>query len=120
MGGQSQAGGEGFINLDDEVPPATPTDKGNQSDATSGPKRPRRFSKAATTGDDDELTPLLKETVCSLRELVGESAAHKSQRAVMWTELGKIEGITKRQAVRVINKSVKDPDLMDFFPIGIG
>ncbi|CAN0903383.1 hypothetical protein LINGRAHAP2_LOCUS22523 [Linum grandiflorum] len=89
-----------FVDLDDEVPPTTPSDRGNQSDATSQQKKRRRTSRAADNGDDDELKPLFKETVQTLKSLVEDSVNQKTQRAKLVQEIDKILGLTRAQAVK--------------------
>ncbi|CAN0917435.1 hypothetical protein LINGRAHAP2_LOCUS30291 [Linum grandiflorum] len=57
-----------FVAVDDEVPPSTPTDKAQQSDATSRPKKVRRTTKSAPATDEgDALQPILKAAVDNLQ-----------------------------------------------------
>ncbi|CAN0876400.1 hypothetical protein LINGRAHAP2_LOCUS11294 [Linum grandiflorum] len=74
---------EAYINLYEQVPPTTPTDKGkrsekeNQSDATSKPKKKPRRNRTTdeTEGNDEDgyLKPMLEKTVKSIESMVGET-----------------------------------------------
>ncbi|CAN0888207.1 hypothetical protein LINGRAHAP2_LOCUS15791, partial [Linum grandiflorum] len=114
---------EELVVIDDEVPPHTPTDKknqsdnGNQSEATSRRKRPRRSSTTAetVTNEDDELKPMLREIVSSLRSMIRESDTIKKNRSMLLKEIAKIDGITDEQAMDAAYNLVKDADRMEFF-----
>ncbi|CAN1240102.1 hypothetical protein LINGRAPRIM_LOCUS2603 [Linum grandiflorum] len=104
-----------FVDLEDEVPPTTPTYKGNQTDATTRPKKKRRTSITTENGDDDELKPLFKETVQTLKTLVGESVNQKTKRAQLVIEIAKIGGITRAQAVKAAYILAGDNQRMEVF-----
>ncbi|CAN0899820.1 hypothetical protein LINGRAHAP2_LOCUS20492 [Linum grandiflorum] len=76
-----------FVAVDDEVPPSTPTDKAQQSNATSRPKK-------SMTGQSDQ-TNNLKDN--------------------LFEQVEKVEDISADEAVDVAFKIVKDADLLRLF-----
>ncbi|CAN0824910.1 hypothetical protein LINGRAPRIM_LOCUS1843 [Linum grandiflorum] len=130
VSGQPVEGEEDFDVLDDEVSSTTPTDKGNQSDAISRPKKKLRYSNSADIevddddddeeeevddDVDDELKSLLMKAVHLLETLAGESEKHNTQRAMLFKEIEKVPGITKGQAMDAAISLVKDTNRMELF-----
>ncbi|CAN0906352.1 hypothetical protein LINGRAHAP2_LOCUS24199 [Linum grandiflorum] len=79
VGDQQQADGQrvdgdDYINIEDEIPPATPTEKANQSErgnpfeASSKPKKTRhhRENVESLGNEEDYLQPMLEKTVRSI------------------------------------------------------
>ncbi|CAN1125805.1 hypothetical protein LINPERHAP2_LOCUS3070 [Linum perenne] len=87
------------------VPPSEPTNR---------PKRARRSNP--TSGDDvSGLTPLIEDAVTSLRSMEQESDVVHKQRAMVFTEIGKIEGLTEDQVVDATLRLGKDDSLLEIF-----
>ncbi|CAN0919441.1 hypothetical protein LINGRAHAP2_LOCUS31464 [Linum grandiflorum] len=105
-----------FVAVDDDVPPVTPTDKAQQSDAASRPKRVRRATKSApATEEVDELKPILKAAVDNLHAMTSQSDQTITQKDNLYEEVEKIEGISADEAVDAAFKLVKDADLLRLF-----
>ncbi|CAN1136980.1 Putative nuclease HARBI1 [Linum perenne] len=84
------------------------------SEATNRPKRARRSNP--TSGDDvSGLTPLIEDAVTSLRSMAQESDVVHKQRAMVFTEIGKIEGLTEDQVVDATLRLGKDDSLLEIF-----
>ncbi|CAN0836934.1 hypothetical protein LINGRAHAP2_LOCUS1647 [Linum grandiflorum] len=116
---------EAYMNLDEHVPPTTPTDKGNrsekenQSEATSKPrKKPRRnitTDEIEGNNEDDYLKLMLEKTVKSIESMVGETKSKDKQRITLYKEVVKIDGITPRSAMNAAVCIVNDPFLTQLF-----
>ncbi|CAN0838602.1 hypothetical protein LINGRAHAP2_LOCUS2242 [Linum grandiflorum] len=105
-----------FVAVDDDVPPTTPTDKAQQSDATSHPKKVRRTTKSAPATDEgDKLKPILKAAVDNLQSMTGQSEQTNNLKDNLFEQVEKMEGISADDAVDAAFKIVKDTDLLRFF-----
>ncbi|CAN0888323.1 hypothetical protein LINGRAHAP2_LOCUS15824 [Linum grandiflorum] len=105
-----------FVAVDDDVPPTTPTDKAQQSDATSRPKKVRRTTKSAPATDEgDELKPILKAAVNNLQSMTGQSEQTNNLKDNLFAQVEKVEGISADDAVDAAFKIVKDADLLRLF-----
>ncbi|CAN0866382.1 hypothetical protein LINGRAHAP2_LOCUS9257 [Linum grandiflorum] len=115
---------EDYINLDEQVTPPTPADKGNgfekenQSEATS--KRKKKSRRNITTdetegNEDDYLKLMLEKTVKSIEAMVGETETTNKQRMTLYKEVVKIDGITPSSAMNATVRIVKDPFLTRLF-----
>ncbi|CAN0862238.1 hypothetical protein LINGRAHAP2_LOCUS8421 [Linum grandiflorum] len=105
-----------FVAVDDDVPPVTPTDKAQQSDAASRPKRIRCATKSApATEEVDELKPILKAAVDNLHAMTSQSDQTITQKDNLYEEVENIEGISADEAVDAAFKLVKDADLLRLF-----
>ncbi|CAN0837578.1 hypothetical protein LINGRAHAP2_LOCUS1849 [Linum grandiflorum] len=105
-----------FLAVDDDVPSLTPTDKAQQSDATSRPKRVRRATRSApVTEEVDELKPILKVVVDNLQSMTGQSDQTNTHKDNLYEEVETIEGMSTDEAVDAAFKLVKDADLLRLF-----
>ncbi|CAN0906089.1 hypothetical protein LINGRAHAP2_LOCUS24031, partial [Linum grandiflorum] len=100
---------EEFVGVDDDVNPATPTDKTHQYDATSRPKRVRRSTRRENASDEtDELRPILKHAVDSLQSLAGQTNDTNNRKDNLYKDVAKIEGISEEHVVDAPFEFVKD------------
>ncbi|CAN0925661.1 hypothetical protein LINGRAHAP2_LOCUS34886 [Linum grandiflorum] len=115
---------EDYINLDEQVTPPTPADKGNgsgkenQSKATNKRKKKsrRNITIDETEGNEDEyLKPMMEKTVKSIEAMVGETETKDKQRMTLYKEVVKIDGITPSSAMNATVRIVKDPFLTQLF-----
>ncbi|CAN0885263.1 hypothetical protein LINGRAHAP2_LOCUS15073 [Linum grandiflorum] len=105
-----------YVAVDDEVPPPTPTDKAQQSDATSRPKKVRRTTKSAPATDEgDALQLILKAAVDNLQSMTGQSDQTNNLKDNLFEQVEKVEGISADEAVDAAFKIVKDADLLRLF-----
>ncbi|CAN0898954.1 hypothetical protein LINGRAHAP2_LOCUS19997 [Linum grandiflorum] len=105
-----------FVAIDDEVPPSTPTDKAQQSDATSRPKKVRRITKSAPATDEgDALQPILKAAVDNLQSMTGQSDQTNNLKDNLFEQVEKVEGISAGEVVDAAFKIVKDADQLRLF-----
>ncbi|CAN0928442.1 hypothetical protein LINGRAHAP2_LOCUS36494, partial [Linum grandiflorum] len=105
-----------FVAVDDEVPQSTPTDKAQQSDATSHPKKVRCTTKSAPATDEgDTLQPILKAAVDNLQSMTGQSDQTNSLKDNLFEQVEKVEGISADEVVDAAFKIVKGADLLRLF-----
>ncbi|CAN0838186.1 Uncharacterized protein At2g29880 [Linum grandiflorum] len=128
VGDQQQAEGQrvdedDYINLEDEVPPPTLTEKvnqserGNQSKASNKPKKTRRYRENVESLDNEEdyFQPMLERTVRSIETMAGDSEYKNRQRNTLFEKVAKVEGFTPLEAIDEAYNIVKDPLLTQFF-----
>ncbi|CAN1120672.1 hypothetical protein LINPERHAP2_LOCUS342, partial [Linum perenne] len=107
--GELETGEEGNNPNNQNSPPTTaakptpipPTEKATPSEASSQPKRIRRFT--TTSGSEVlELNPILEDVVSSLKSMLVESDTVHNQGNTMYEELQKIDGLTEEQVMDAI------------------
>ncbi|CAN0843606.1 hypothetical protein LINGRAHAP2_LOCUS3937 [Linum grandiflorum] len=104
-----------FVAVDDEVPPSTPTDKAQQSDATSCPKKVRRTTKSAPATYEGDALLILKAAVDNLQSMTGQSDQTNNLKDNLFEQVEKVEGISADEAVDAAFKIVKDANLLRLF-----
>ncbi|CAN1181149.1 hypothetical protein LINPERHAP2_LOCUS35194 [Linum perenne] len=103
------------INQEEERDVPSPmSGRAPPSEATNRPKRARRSNP--TAGDEVfGLTPLIEDIITSLRSMEKESDVVHKQRAMVFTEIGKIGGLTEDQVVDATLRLGKDDSLLEIF-----
>ncbi|CAN0912189.1 hypothetical protein LINGRAPRIM_LOCUS814 [Linum grandiflorum] len=78
VGDQQQADGQrvhgdDYINLEDEVPPPTPTEKANQSERDNQSEASSKENVKSLGDEEDYLQPMLERTIRSIEAMAGDS-----------------------------------------------